>query len=130
MNRRALLRGMAAGAAGLLLPASVGEVTASVERRYWALGGVPGYCPDNYMETGRFDVLALRSGDSLSFSTADAQAAARHMEMYGEVLGVPLVITRANGVVEIAWGKARQSGGYIEVVNFDDVRGLARASGA
>lgn len=42
MNRRTLLRGMAAGAAGLLLPPSVGEVAAEVERRYWSLGAMPG----------------------------------------------------------------------------------------
>lgn len=42
MNRRRLLQGVVAGAAGLLLPPSVGEVAAEVERRYWALGQMPG----------------------------------------------------------------------------------------
>ena len=41
MNRRRLLQGVVAGAAGLLLPPSVGEVAAEVERRYWALGQMP-----------------------------------------------------------------------------------------
>ena len=42
MNRRDLLRGFAAAASGLLVPASVGEVAAEVERRWWALGAMPG----------------------------------------------------------------------------------------
>ena len=42
MNRRNLLRGFVGAASGLLVPASVGEVAAEVERRWWALGAMPG----------------------------------------------------------------------------------------
>lgn len=45
MNRRALLKGIACVAGGLVLPASVGEVAAEVERRWWSLGAVPGREP-------------------------------------------------------------------------------------
>lgn len=62
MNRRRLLQGVVAGAAGLLLPPSVGEAAAAVERRYWALGAMPGrglvypdYLASAYLETQRFD---------------------------------------------------------------------------
>lgn len=42
MNRRDLLRGLAGVAGGLVLPASVADVAAEVERRYWSLGAMPG----------------------------------------------------------------------------------------
>lgn len=42
MNRRDLLRGVLGVAGGLVLPPSVADVAAEVERRYWALGQMPG----------------------------------------------------------------------------------------
>ncbi len=42
MNRRDLFRGLAGVAGGLILPPSVADAAESVERRFWALGGMPG----------------------------------------------------------------------------------------
>lgn len=65
MNRRRLLQGVVAGAAGLLLPPSVGEVAAEVERRWWSLGAVPGREPrivdvweQDFIQSERYDANA------------------------------------------------------------------------
>lgn len=42
MNRRSLLQGIAGVVGGLLLPPSVADAAEEVERRYWALGAMPG----------------------------------------------------------------------------------------
>lgn len=44
MNRRTLLAGFVAGAAGLILPGGVSE-NAETARRWWSLGAVPGRDP-------------------------------------------------------------------------------------
>jgi hypothetical protein len=44
MNRRSLLKGFAAGVAGLMVPVGVAEAAEEVSRRYWSLGAMPDDC--------------------------------------------------------------------------------------
>jgi hypothetical protein len=53
MDRRTLLKGVAALGAGLLLPPTLAENVEAATRRYWALGGIPG--PRDVIVTGPFD---------------------------------------------------------------------------
>lgn len=60
MNRRSLLKGFAAGVAGLMVPVTVAEAAEEVSRKYWSLGAVPGDDWHGDIERWRSDLLNYR----------------------------------------------------------------------
>jgi hypothetical protein len=61
MDRRSLLKGVAALGAGLLLPPSLAENVEAVTRRYWALDST--MVPGSWLEIPRGDGLWRVAGD-------------------------------------------------------------------